>query len=61
MDYQVDTLTKYLTAAQFAEAIACVLDLIAMAGDAGMMVLHVVVAFRPGHLEISPLPLCSAR
>ena len=55
MDYQVDTLTKFMTAAQSADAIACVADLIAMARDAGMMVLHVVVAFRPGHPEVSPL------
>jgi len=31
-----------MTAAQSADAIACVPDLIAMARDAGMMVLHVV-------------------
>jgi nicotinamidase-related amidase len=61
MDYQVDTLTKFMTAAQSADAIACVPDLIAMARDAGMMVLHVVVAFRPGHPEVSPLTPCSAR
>ncbi len=61
MDYQVDTLTKFMTAAQSADAIACVPDLIAMARDAGMMVLHVVVAFRPGHPEVSPRnPLFSA-
>src|SRR5258708_4502691 len=54
MDYQVDTLTKFMTAAQSADAIACVPDLIAMARDAGMMVVHVVVAFRPGHPEVSP-------
>src|SRR6202046_2915344 len=54
MDYQVDTLTKFMTAAQSADAIACVPDLIAMARDAGMMVIHVVVAFRPGHPEVSP-------
>jgi hypothetical protein len=29
-------------------------DLIATARDAGMMVIHVVVAFRPGHPEVSP-------
>src|SRR5258708_28640917 len=59
MDYQVDTLTKFMTAAQSADAIACVPDLIAMARDAGMM--HVVVAFRPGHPEVSPRnPLFSA-
>src|ERR1700723_2744486 len=54
MDYQVDTLTKVMTAAQSADAIACVPDLIAMARDVGMMVIHVVVAFRPGHPEVSP-------
>jgi hypothetical protein len=59
--YQVDTLTRFMTAAQSADAIACVPDLIAMARDAGMMVLHVVVAFRPGHPEVSPRnPLFSA-
>jgi nicotinamidase-related amidase len=54
MDYQVDALTKFMTAAQSADAIACVPDLIAMARDAGMMVIHVVLAFRPGHPEVSP-------
>src|SRR6267378_2947540 len=54
MDYQVDALTKFMTAAQSADAIACVPDLIAMARDVGMMVIHVVVAFRPGHPEVSP-------
>src|SRR3984957_5779016 len=61
MDYQVDTLTKFMTTAQSADAIACVPDLIAMAREAGMMVLHVVVAFRLGHPEVSPRnPLFSA-
>jgi nicotinamidase-related amidase len=54
MDYQVDVLTRFMTAAQSAGVIACVPDLIAMARDAGMMVIHVVVAFRPGHPEVSP-------
>jgi nicotinamidase-related amidase len=53
MDYQVDTLTRFMTAAQSADAIARVPDLIATARDAGMMVIHVVVAFRPGHPEVS--------
>ncbi len=61
MDYQVDTLTRFMTAAQSADAIACVPRLIATARDAGMMVIHVVVAFRPGHPEVSPRnPLFSA-
>src|SRR4029077_5170553 len=60
MDYQVDTLTKFMTV-QSADAIACVPDLIAMARKAGMMVIHVVVAFRPGHPEVGPRnPLFSA-
>ena len=54
MDYQVDSLTKFMTAAQSADAIACVPELIATARGAGMMVIHVVVAFRPGHPELSP-------
>src|SRR5580700_12331998 len=54
MDYQVDTLTRFMTAAQSADAIACVPRLIATARDAGIMVIHVVVACRPGHPEVSP-------
>jgi nicotinamidase-related amidase len=54
MDYQVDALTRFMTAAQSADAIACVPDLIAKARDAGMMVIHVVVVFRLGHPEVSP-------
>jgi nicotinamidase-related amidase len=54
MDYQVDSLTKFMTAAQSADAIAYVPELIATARSAGMMVIHVVVAFRPGHPDLSP-------
>ena len=54
MDYQVDVLTKFMTAAQSADAIACVPELIAAAREVGMMVIHVVVAFRPGHPEVGP-------
>jgi nicotinamidase-related amidase len=54
MDYQVDSLTRSMTAAQSADAIARLPDLLGMARDAGTMVIHVVVAFRPGHPEISP-------
>src|ERR1700683_5786061 len=54
MDYQVDALTRSMTAAQSADVIASVPELIATARDAGRMVIHVVVAFRPGHPEISP-------
>jgi hypothetical protein len=54
LDYQVDALTRFMTAAQSADAIACVPELIATAPHAGMMVIHVVVAFRPGHSELRP-------
>jgi nicotinamidase-related amidase len=54
MDCQVDTLTRFMTAVQSAGAVACVPNLIATARDAGMMVIHVVVAFRPGYPEVSP-------
>jgi nicotinamidase-related amidase len=54
MDYQVDVLTRFMAAEQSADAIARVPGLIATARDAGMMVIHVVVAFRPGHPEVSP-------
>jgi nicotinamidase-related amidase len=54
MDYQVDTVTRFMTAAQSADAIPCVPDLLATARDAGMMVIHIVVAFRPGYPEVSP-------
>ena len=53
MDFQVDPLTKFMTAAQSADAIACLPGLIALARNAGMLVIHVVVAFRPGHPEVS--------
>jgi nicotinamidase-related amidase len=53
MDYQVDALTRFMAPAQSADAIARVPELIAMARRAGMMVIHVVVAFRPGHPELS--------
>ncbi len=54
MDYQVDALTRFMTAAQSADAIRHVPGLLAVARDAGMLVIHVVVAFRPGHPEASP-------
>jgi nicotinamidase-related amidase len=61
MDCQVNTFTRFMTAEQSAEVITCVPDLLARARDAGMMVIHVVVAFRPGHPEVSPRnPLFSA-
>jgi len=54
IDYQVDALTRFMTATQSADAIARVPDLIALARDAGVMVIHVIVEFRPGHPELSP-------
>jgi len=61
MDYQVDSLTRFMTAVQSADAIAWVPDLIATARDAGMMAIHVVAAFRPGHPELNPRAPRSAR
>ena len=54
LDYQIDALTKFMTAAQSADAITYVVDPISTARDAGMIVIHVVVARRPGHPEVSP-------
>jgi nicotinamidase-related amidase len=55
MDFQVDVLTKSMTEAQAAEAIACIPDLLVAARSTGMMVIHVIVAFRPGYPEVSHL------
>jgi nicotinamidase-related amidase len=60
MDHQVDGLTWFMTAAQSADAIACVPELIATARDAGMMLIHVVVAFRPAIPSSAPITPCSA-
>jgi hypothetical protein len=55
MGYQVDTLIRFMTPAQSADAIACVPDLIAMARGAGRghdgdsCRWRIVGAFRPGH------------
>jgi nicotinamidase-related amidase len=54
MDFQVDILTRFMSEAQTAEALARLPDLLAAARDAGMMVIHVIVAFRAGYPEVSP-------
>jgi hypothetical protein len=62
MDYQVDTLTRFMTAAQSANAIACVPDLIAMARDAGMMVIQMSLSHSgPVIPRSAPATPCSAR
>jgi nicotinamidase-related amidase len=61
MDYQVDTLTKFMTAAQSADAIARVPGLIAMARDAGMMVLLSLSHSGPAIPKSAPVTRCSAR
>ena len=61
MDYQVDTLTRFMTVVQSADAVACIPNLIAMARDVGMMVIHVVVAFRPAIPRSVPATPRSAR
>jgi nicotinamidase-related amidase len=60
MDYQVDTLTRFMTAEQSAGAIACVPDLIATARDSGMMVIHVSHS-GPVIPRSAPVTPCSAR
>jgi hypothetical protein len=59
MEYQVDTLTKFMTAAQSADAIAGVPCLIAMARDAGMMVS--LSHSGPVIPRSAPVTPCSAR
>jgi nicotinamidase-related amidase len=54
MDVQVDVLTKFMMEAQATEVIARIPDLLAVARGAGMMVIHVIVAFRPGYPEVGP-------
>ena len=54
MDFQVDVLTKSMPEAEPAEAIARIPELLVVARSAGMMVIHVIVVFRPGHPEVSP-------
>jgi nicotinamidase-related amidase len=61
MEYQVDNQTRFMTAAQSADAIARVPGLIALARETGMVVIHVVAAFRSGHPEVSLGNPCSAR
>ena len=61
MDYQVDTLTKFMTAAQSADAIARVPDLIAMARDAGMMLNMSLSHSGPAIPRSAPVTACSAR
>jgi nicotinamidase-related amidase len=54
MDFQVDVLTKFMMEAQAADVIARIPDLLALARGDGVMVIHVIVAFRPGYPEVSP-------
>ncbi len=61
MDYQIDTPHQVHDGCAVRDAIACVPDLIATARDAGIMVIHVIVAFRPGNCRSAPATPCSAR
>ena len=60
MDFQIDVLTKFMTEAQAADAISCLPVLLAAARGAGMMVIHIIVAFRqerPGMAQVAGAPM----
>jgi nicotinamidase-related amidase len=54
MDYQIDTLDKSMAPADSTAVLSVLPKLLAAARSADMLVIHVVVAFRPGHPEINP-------
>lgn len=54
MDFQNVILNNYLAADQAARVLATTADLIDAARKARLPVIYVMVAFRPGHPEISP-------
>jgi nicotinamidase-related amidase len=54
MDYQVDVLEKFMAPADPSEVLSVLPKLLAAARSASMLVIYVVVSFRPGYPEISP-------
>jgi nicotinamidase-related amidase len=54
MDFQVVLLENYLSQTNATAVLEHTAKLIASARTAGMMVIYVTVAFRPGHPEVSP-------
>ncbi|MGF6852650.1 cysteine hydrolase family protein [Paraburkholderia sp. CI3] len=54
MDYQIDTLGKFMEPTDSSEVLSVMPELLAAARSAGMLVIYVVVSFRPGYPEVSP-------
>lgn len=54
MDYQIDTLEKFMAPADSTEVLSVLPKLLAAARSAGMRVIYVVVSFRPGYPEVNP-------
>jgi nicotinamidase-related amidase len=54
MDYQIDTLEKFMSPADSTEVLSVLPKLLAAARSADMLVIYVVVSFRPGYPEINP-------
>jgi nicotinamidase-related amidase len=54
MDYQIDVLEKFMAPADPSEVLSVLPKLLAAARSADMLVIYVVVSFRPGYPEISP-------
>jgi nicotinamidase-related amidase len=54
MDYQIDVLEKFMAPADSTEVLSVLPKLLAAARSADMLVIYVVVSFRPGYPEVSP-------
>jgi nicotinamidase-related amidase len=54
MDYQIDILEKFMAPADPSEVLSVLPKLLAAARSADMLVIYVVVSFRPGYPEVSP-------
>ena len=54
MDYQVDVLEKFMAPADSTEVLSVLPKLLAAARAADVLVIYVVVSFRPGYPEVSP-------
>ena len=54
MDYQIDVLEKFMEPADSTEVLSVLPKLLAAARAADMLVIYVVVSFRPGYPEVSP-------
>lgn len=61
MDYQIDTLGKFMAPADSTEVLSVLPKLLAAARFADMLVIYVVVSFRPGYPEVSPRTPSAAR